>query len=102
MPLIKSMRWLEEIRVRTQPRREEEVMQLLLETAASVSRNKQPQSVSVYSHHCAPGGFSLFLGWDTASVPLQGSDTAMLIIEGFKPLGLLDHTVMVEKGEVKI
>jgi hypothetical protein len=76
-------------------------MELLLETVASVSRNKQSQSASVYSHRCAPGGFSLFLGWDTASVPLQGSDTDMLIIEGFKPLGLLDHTVMVEKRDVK-
>jgi hypothetical protein len=28
---------------------------------------------------------------------MLGSDTAMLILEGLKPLGLLDHTVMIEK-----
>ena len=90
------MRWLEEIRVRTQPRREKEVMELLLETAASVTRNRQPQSARVFSHYSAPGGFSLILFWDTPSVPVQGSETAMLILEGLKPLGLLDHTVLIE------
>jgi hypothetical protein len=25
----------------------------------------------------------------------------MLILEGLKPLGLLDHTVMVEKGKIE-
>jgi hypothetical protein len=98
---IEGMKWVEEIRVRTHPRREKELMEALLEVAASITRNKQLQSALVFSHYSAPGGFSLFLTWDTASVPLQGSDTAILIIEGFKVLGLLDHTVMVEKGDVK-
>lgn len=91
------MRWIEEIRVITQPQREDEVLEILMETAASASRNKQPQAVRVFSHYSAPGGFSLILVWDQAEVPAEGSDTAMLILEGLKPLGLLDHTVMIEK-----
>lgn len=93
----KGMRWADEIRLRTQPQREEEVIELLLETAALASRNEQPQSSLVYSHYSAPGGFSLILVWDTAVVPTLGSDTALNILEGLKPLGLLDHTVMIEK-----
>jgi hypothetical protein len=93
----RGMRWADEIRLRTQPQREEEVMELLLETAALASRNEQPQSSLVYSHYSAPGGFSLILVWDTAVVPTLGSDTALIILEGLKPLGLLDHTVMIEK-----
>ena len=96
---IKGMRWLEEIRLRTQPRKEEEVLELLREASASVNRNGQTQSAWVYSHHLAPGGFSLFLVWDTASVPMHGSDTAVLILEGLKPHGLLDHTVLVERQD---
>lgn len=96
----KGMRWLEEIRLRTQPRKEEEVLELLLEAAASVNRNGQPQSAGVYSHYLAPGGYSLFLVWDTASVPRQGSDTAMLILEELKPHGFLDHTVLVERQDI--
>jgi hypothetical protein len=92
------MRWLEEIRVRTQPQRENEVMELLLETAASVTPNRQLQAARVYSHHLVPAGFSLILVWDTASVPAQGSETAMLILEGVKAFGLLDYTVLVERG----
>jgi len=95
--VIEGMRWADEIRIRTQPQREKEVMELLLETAALASRNEQPQSSLVYSHYSAPGGFSLILVWDTASVPILGSDTALLILEGLKPLGLLDHTVLIEK-----
>lgn len=95
--LIEDMRWADEIRVRTQPQREQEVMEILLETAALASRNEQPQSSLVYSHYSAPGGFSLILAWDTVFVPMLGSDTAMLILEGLKPLGLLDHTVMIER-----
>lgn len=72
-------------------------MEILLETAALASRNEQPQLSLVYSHYSAPGGFSLILVWDTAYVPTLGSDTALLIIEGLKPLGLLDHTVMIER-----
>ncbi|MEQ8160242.1 MAG: hypothetical protein ABRQ33_03555 [Smithellaceae bacterium] len=83
--------------MRTQPQREEEVIELLLETAALASRNEQPQSSLVYSHYSAPGGFSLILVWDTAVVPTLGSDTALVILEGLKPLGILDHTVMIEK-----
>jgi hypothetical protein len=94
---VEDMRWLEEISVRTQPRREKEVVEFLLETAASVIRNEQAQSARVYSHHSAPGGFSLILFWNTASVPTQGSDTAVLILEGLKPLGLLNHTVLIER-----
>jgi hypothetical protein len=95
--LIEDMRWADEIRVRTQPQREQEVMEILLETVALASRNEQPQSSLVYSHCSAPGGFSLILVWDTAVVPMLGSDTAMLILEGLKPLGLLDHTVLIER-----
>lgn len=99
--LIKGMRWLEEIRLRTQPRREKEVTEVLLEMAESVNENKGLESALVYLHQAEPGGFSLILGWDTASVPMRGSDSAMLILEGLKPLGLLDHTVMVEKGKIE-
>jgi hypothetical protein len=97
--ITENMRWADEIRLRTQPQREQEVMELLLETAALASRNEQPQSSLVYSHYSAPGGFSLILVWDTADVPILGSDTALLILEGLKPLGLTDHTVMIEKME---
>jgi len=85
--------------VRTQPRREKEVVELLLETAASLTRNRQLKLAHVYSHHSAPVGFSLVLIWDTASVPVQGSETAMLILEGLKPFGLLDHMVLIEEGK---
>ena len=95
--LIKRMRWADEIRLMTQPQREQEAMEILLETAALASRNEQPQSSLVYSHCSAPGGFSLILVWDTTVVPILGSDTAMLILDGLKPFGLLDHTVMIER-----
>ena len=95
---IEGMKWIEEIRVRTHPRREKESMEALLEMAASITQNKQIQSASVFTHHSAPGGFSLFLVWDTTSIPMQGSDTAVLILDGLKPFGLLDHNVLVERG----
>jgi len=95
--LIEDMRWADEIRVRTQPQREKEVMEILLETAALASRNEHPQSSWVYSHCSSSGGFSLILVWDTAVVPILGSDTALLILDGLKPFGLLDHTVMIER-----
>ncbi len=81
----------------TQPQKGREVLKFLLETAESASRNQQPQASLVYSHQFAPGGFSLIFVWDTAFVPMLGSDTARLIIDGLKPFGLLDHTVMIEE-----
>ena len=72
-------------------------MEILLETVALASSNEQPQSSLIYSHCSAPGGFSLILVWDTTVVPIMGSDTAMLILDGLKPLGLIDHTVMIER-----
>lgn len=99
--ILKSMKWLEEIRLRTQPRREKEVTAVLLEMAESVHENKDLESVLVCFHQAQPGGFSLILGWDTASVPIRGSDTAMLILDGLKPLGLIDHTVMIEKRKIE-
>lgn len=99
--LSEDVTWIEEIRVRTQPRREKEVSDLLLETAASVTRNGQVQSAWVYSHHSAPGGFTLILIWETEAVPVQGSEPAMLILEGLKPLGLLDHMVLIPRGKSK-
>ena len=73
-------------------------MQVLLEMAASVKPTKQLESARVYSHHSVPASFNLILFWDTASVPMKGSETALLILEGLKKLGLLDHTVFMEKG----
>jgi len=95
------MRWLEEIRVRTQPQKQREVVGLLLETAASVRRNRQLKSASVYSHHSAYGGFGLVLTWHTASLPEHGRETGMLTLEGLKALWLLDRTVPIEKEERK-
>lgn len=96
------MRWIEEIRVRTKPQKGEEVLENLLETARAAQWNKQLKTVRVFSHYFAPGGFSLILFWDTASLPMEGSDTAMLILEGLKPLGLIDYTVMIEEGKEEI
>jgi len=84
--------------VRTQPRREKKVMDLLLEAAESLTRNKRLESARVFSHESAPVGFSLILTWDTESIPIQGSETSMLILDGVKTLGLVDHTVLVERG----
>jgi hypothetical protein len=95
------MRWVEEIRVRTQPRKEEEVMDVLTDVAASLAPNDWLREARVYSHQSAPATFSLILTWDTASVPLRGSDQALLILDGLKRLGLLDHTVLVERGMKK-
>lgn len=95
------MKWLEEIRLRTQPRREKEVMEVLLEIADSVHDEKGLKSAVAYLHQAQPGGFSLILDWDTASVPMQGSETGLLILEGLKPFGLLDRTVMVERGKTQ-
>ncbi len=94
--LYHCMQWLEEIRVRTQPRKEKQVMDLLLEAATSASRNKEVRAARVYSHHSSPAGFSLILFWETPSIPAQGSETAQFILEGFKSLGLLDHSVLIE------
>lgn len=77
-------------------------MEVLLEIADSIHEKKGLKSTVAYFHQAQPGGFSLILGWDTASVPKQGSDTATLILEGLKPFGLLDCTVMVEGGKTKI
>ena len=92
---------MEEIRLRTQPQREKEVMAVLLEIVDSVHKNKGLKSALAYFHQAQPGGFSLILDWDTTSVPMQGSDTATLILEGLKPFGLLDRTVMVEGGKTE-
>lgn len=92
------MRWVEEIRVRTQPRRQNEVGDILLEAAESATRNAEVQAAWVFSHHLAPGGFTLILFWETATVPAHGSETAMLILEGLRPLGLLDHMVLILRG----
>jgi len=73
-------------------------MEILLEAAASVTRTRQLLSARIYSHHSVPAGFSLVLFWDTASVPSQGSETAIFILEGLKALALLDHTVLIERG----
>ncbi len=71
-------------------------MELLLEAAASAAKNRQVHVARVYSHRFAPAGFSLILFWETPSIPAQGSETAQFILEGFKSLGLLDHSVLIE------
>jgi len=85
--------------VRTQPRREREVLNILLETVASIRKTEGINVARIFSHQSAPGGLSLILFWDTPSVPKQGSETAQFILEGLKSLGLLDHTVLIEKGK---
>lgn len=95
------MKWLEEIRLRTQPRKEKEVMEALLEIADSIQDKKGLKSAVAYLHQAQPGGFSLILDWDTANVPMRGSETATLILEGLKPFGLLDRTVMVERRKTQ-
>ena len=93
----KDMKWLEEIRLRSQPSREDEITQALLEIVDSLQGNEGLESALVYTHKARPGGFSLILDWNTTSAPTHGSDTAIMILEGLKPLGLIDHTVMIGK-----
>ena len=88
------MRWIEEIRVKTQPKLESQVKQFLLESAASIAGKKHLRQASVYSHYSAPVGFSLVLSWDTPSVPSEGSETSMLILDGLKAIGFVDYTVL--------
>ena len=73
-------------------------MSLLLEAAESLNPNTQLKSARVFSHEPIPAGFSLILTWDTESIPVQGSETSMLILDGLKTLGLVDHTILVEAG----
>lgn len=87
--------------MRTQPRRQNEVGEILLEMAESAIRNREVQGARVFSHHLAPGGFTLTLFWETATIPAHGSETAMLILEGLRPFGLLDHMVLILRGESK-
>ena len=94
------MKWLEEIRIKTQPRWEDKVRQVLREALiSSIILNKELRSAGAYSHHSTSAGFTLVLTWETASIPVNGSETAMLIIEGIRPLGLIDHTVLVDIGK---
>ena len=83
--------------MRSQPSREEEITQALLEIVDSLQGKKGLESALVYTHQDRPGGFSLILGWNTTSAPTQGSDTAIMILEGLKPLGLIDHTITIGK-----
>ena len=85
--------------MRTQPRKEQEVADVLLEMAASLTPRDGFREARVYSHQSAPGTFSLVFTWDTTSVPPRGSDEALIILEGLKRFGLLDHTVLVERGK---
>ena len=94
-----SMKWLEEIRIKTQPRRENEVRQIRLEASVSaIIRDRELRSADAYSHYPISAGFTLILVWDTPSIPVNASDTAIMIMEGIKPLGLIDHNVLVDIG----
>ena len=91
------MKWVEEIRVRAQPSGGKKILGFLLEAAESATRNGGVESARVFSHESAIGGFSLILSWDTESLPIQGSDTSILILDGLKALGLVDHTILIER-----
>lgn len=85
--------------MRTHPRKEKEVTEILLEMTESVQNNKELGLASVYFQKVEPNDFSLILQWNTISIPMHGSDTAMLILGGIRSLGLFDHTVMLESGK---
>jgi hypothetical protein len=77
---------------------EREVFEITMERLHLSLEADKTQQARVYCHR-SPGGFGLILVRDTASVPMQRSHTAMLILEGLKALGLLDHTILVERGK---
>jgi hypothetical protein len=95
-----TMKYLETIKLQSASGMESITEKELLGLANEV-RNDDGGSVEVmvYNHASVPGCFAIRLFWSTGPIPLQGSPLGIRITQTLKTLGLVDHSVWIEKAE---
>ncbi len=87
------MKWLEIIVVRTAAMSDQPIH--FLNNATGSSPAPGLKEASVCSHASIPGDFAVSLLWETEEAKPWGSDLAIGLVQGLKPLGLVDHSIWI-------
>jgi hypothetical protein len=97
MLLLRRMRWMEIIRLRTTRVPPRHVSDLFLDLANGAAA--EPGLVGVRMHRSASRQTDLAftLSWDTATLDPRGSRTGLTIAEELKAFGLVDHSIWREE-----
>ncbi len=89
------MKWLEVIKLRSAGKNFESLKESLL----SSDKFSQPALVEMktYHHAALETDLSVHLHWESTRLEQNGSALGLRLVQVFKELGLVDHSVWVEK-----
>ncbi len=87
------MKWIEIIRLRTQPDVEPSVIQWLKDMIRSMNGTPGLYEARIYTHSAIPGDISLHILWDTVQDLFKESEIGLMIADTLQKYGILDHTV---------
>ena len=91
---------MEMIKVQSATGKERTTEHELTVIAHEVQKNSDPQGLqeaTVSGHATVPGCFALMLFWDTDDLQTRGNLLGMSLAQSLKALGLVDHSVWIEK-----
>lgn len=91
------MFWMEMIRLRTVPGKEEGLMTLLAESVRQISDSEGLAAARILTNTVFQGDFALNLTWETAHPESRGSKAGLGIASALRAYGLVEHSVWTEE-----
>jgi hypothetical protein len=92
--------WLEMIKIQAAIGKEDSASKELKALNQNVLKNPDCSGlieVVIYTHASVPGQFAICLGWETEHPQTAGSLIGLNVSQTLKALGLVDHSVWIEK-----
>ncbi|OPY71130.1 MAG: hypothetical protein A4E57_00133 [Syntrophorhabdaceae bacterium PtaU1.Bin034] len=96
------MKWIEVIRLRSEPAKESEAAAWLSHAARELAGEKHLATSTVCSRVDIAGDIALYLEWDVAPPSVHGSDAGLRIAHALRGFGLVDQSVWAETTNSKI
>jgi hypothetical protein len=93
------MKWLEIIEIRSKGSNRRLIMKQLKVIVKEVRSKNEQQKIKVYNHGTIDGDFSLHLLHDTKGADINGSVLGIQLTSALKELGLVNHTIWIEKHD---
>ena len=91
------MHWLEIIGFRTVGGEKDGAIKRLKQQIKKADRNERQVKIRIYHHATLETDWSIHLFWDSDKTSRGGSKLSLMLAEGLKEFGMVDHAVWISE-----
>ncbi len=96
------MRWLESVRLRMSPHRENQANRELQAVVGRIGCEEGLNEIKLFVNALQAGDIALNLYWDTPKITFQGSRLGLSLVATIKRFGMVNHSIWTEPTALAI